>query len=56
MLSVFATEAELGEQKPVPLHAVLPKDQERFLSSLGAIEASPHSQSDQGPRVPLIGT
>src|SRR5258708_37430388 len=39
MLSVFAIEAELGEQKPVPLHAVLPKDQERFLSSLGAIEA-----------------
>jgi len=39
MLSVFATEAELGEQKPVPLHAVLPKDQERFLSSLGAVEA-----------------
>src|SRR5258708_30405677 len=39
MLSVFATEAELGEQKPVPLHAVLPKDQERFLSSLGSGEA-----------------
>src|SRR5258706_5323157 len=39
MLSVFATEAELGGQKPVPVHAVLPKDLERFLSSLGAVEA-----------------
>jgi len=39
MLSVFVTEAELGEQKPVLLHAVLPKDQERFISSLGSGEA-----------------
>ena len=39
MLSVFATEAELGEEKPVPLHAVPPKDLDRFLSSLGAGEA-----------------
>src|SRR5258706_10463628 len=39
MLNVFATEAELGEQKPVPVHAVLPKDLERFLSSLGAVQA-----------------
>src|SRR5258706_6016978 len=39
MLNVFATEAELGEQKPVPVHAVLPKDLERFLSSLGAAQA-----------------
>jgi leucyl aminopeptidase len=39
MLSVFATEAELGVQKPVPAHAVLPKDLDRFLSSLGAAQA-----------------
>src|SRR5258706_3428722 len=39
MLSIFATEAEASEQKPVPLHAVLPKDQERFLSSLASGEA-----------------
>ena len=39
MLSVFATEAELGAQKPVPLHAVLPKDLERLLSSLGDAQA-----------------
>src|SRR5258708_13527781 len=36
MLSVFATEAELGEQKPIPVHALLPKELERFLSSLSA--------------------
>ena len=39
MLSVFATEAELHEQMPVCVHAVLPKDLERFLASLGAGEA-----------------
>src|SRR5438105_8862440 len=39
MLSVFATEAELGAEKPVPLHAVLPKDLERLLSSLGNAQA-----------------
>src|SRR5258706_2132594 len=39
MLSIFATEAEASEQKPVPVHAVLPKDMERFLSSLGAAPA-----------------
>src|SRR5882757_5506065 len=39
MLNVFASEAELGEQKPVFVHAVLPKDLERFLSSLGAGQA-----------------
>jgi leucyl aminopeptidase len=39
MLSVLDTEAELGEKMPVPVHAVLPKDLERFLSSLGAAQA-----------------
>src|SRR5712691_470032 len=39
MLNVFATEAELGEQKPVLVHAVLPKNLEQFLSSLGAAQA-----------------
>src|SRR5258706_7559937 len=39
MLNVFATEAELGEQKPVPVHAVLPKDLERLLTSLGDAQA-----------------
>src|ERR1700704_987422 len=39
MLSVFVTETELGEQKPILLHAVLPKDQERLISSLGPAEA-----------------
>jgi leucyl aminopeptidase len=39
MLSVFATEAELGEQKPIPVHALLPKELERFLSSLSAAQA-----------------
>src|SRR5215472_4768163 len=33
MLSVFLDERELGGRKPVPLHAVLAKDLERFLES-----------------------
>jgi hypothetical protein len=39
MLSIFATEAELGGTKPIPLHAVLPKDLEKFLESLPPAEA-----------------
>ena len=33
MLSIFANQAEAGTAKPVTLHAVLPKDLEKFLSS-----------------------
>jgi len=39
MLSFFATEAELGPQKPVPLYAVLQKEAEAFLENLPAAEA-----------------
>jgi len=39
MLSVFAMSAEPGGESPVKLHAVLPKDLERFLSALPAHEA-----------------
>ena len=39
MLSIFATDAELGATKPIPLHAVLPKDLESFLESLPTAEA-----------------
>jgi leucyl aminopeptidase len=34
MLSVFATAKDIGTERPVLLHAVLPKDQERFLGTL----------------------
>src|SRR5712691_7007090 len=39
MLSILASETELGAENPVPLHAVLPKDLERLLSSLGDAQA-----------------
>ena len=39
MLSVFATETELGATSPIPLHAVLPKDLEAFLEYLPTAEA-----------------
>jgi leucyl aminopeptidase len=39
MLSVFATSGDLGGQTPVKLHAVLPKDLERFLAARAAHEA-----------------
>ncbi len=39
MLSVFATTAEAVAAKPITLHAVLPKELERFLSERTATEA-----------------
>src|SRR5687768_11869809 len=39
MLSVFATLNDLGGDKPVLLHAVQPKDLERFLADRPAAEA-----------------
>jgi leucyl aminopeptidase len=39
MLSVFATDAELGGERSVPLYAVLPKDLERFRASLPDAQA-----------------
>ncbi|MGH6815190.1 MAG: leucyl aminopeptidase family protein [Hyphomicrobiaceae bacterium] len=38
MLSVFATAGEVGSEKPVLLHAVQPKELERFLAALPAVE------------------
>ena len=39
MLSIFATETEAGAARPIPLHAVLPKDLENFLGSREPAEA-----------------
>ena len=39
MLSIFVPESELGAQKPVPLHAVLPKTLDSFLETLAPAEA-----------------
>src|SRR5262245_24394910 len=39
MLTIFATVSEFAGEMPVKLHAVLPKDLERFLAGRGAKEA-----------------
>jgi leucyl aminopeptidase len=39
MLNIFATDAEAASEKPVPLYAVLPKDLERFRTSLPEAQA-----------------
>jgi leucyl aminopeptidase len=39
MLSIFVPESDLSTQKPVPLHAVLPKTLDNFLETLAPAEA-----------------